>query len=184
MLNMQVMSTALRAGRRNAYLFALGLVIVIAAQASLAVLFADYLIRFNLIDTIKQWAIPLLLVLAIGFTVKGYLARKARQADRVKEYSGDPLWRGLVISGMNLLNIPFIFALASFQFAHGLLPDTYLARLLFVPSVAMGAYGVFFGYARTADWLSRHMAYFTRNIYFFVGGLLAVLAVIQVVRVG
>ena len=184
MLNMQVMSTALRAGRKNAYLFALGVVIIIAVQATLAVLFADYLTRLNIIPTIKQWAIPLLLILAAGFTFKGYQARKARQKHEVKEYSGGPLWRGLVISAMNLLNIPFIFALASFQLAHGLLPDAYAARLLFVPGVAAGAYGILFGYARSADWLSRHVAYFTRNIYFFVGGLLAMLAVIQVVRLG
>ena len=183
MLNMQVVSTSLQAGRRAAYIFSAGLVFVIAGQAALAVLFADYLVQSNIIATIKLWAIPLLLVLAAIFTVKGYLARKARRENKKKHYSGGPLWRGIVISAVNVLNIPFIFALASFQLAHGWLANDYFSRLLFIPGVVLGASVVFFTYARTADWMSRHVAYFTRNIYFFVGGLLAVLALVQVFRV-
>ena len=182
MLNMQVVSTSLRVGRRKAYLFNLGLVTVIVAQTILAVLFADYLLRSNIVPTIKQWAIPILIGFALGFLAKGVLARKARHEHRVQEYRGGPFWRGLIISAMNVLNIPFIFALASFQVAHDILPITYLAKCFFVPGVALGAYGVFFGYARSAGWISRHAEYFTRNIYFFVGGLLAFLAVVQGIR--
>ena len=182
MLNMQVVSTALRAGRRKAYVFSLGLVIVIAGQATLAVLFAETLIKTGIIATIRAWAIPLLLLLAFGFTVKGYLARRARKNEVPDEYSGGPLWRGLMMSAMNVLNIPFIFALASFQLAHGWLPETYVARLLFVPGVVAGAMATFSVYARMADWVSRRAAVFTRNIYFFLGGLLTLLAIVQAVR--
>ena len=183
MLNMQVVSTSLRIGRRRAYLFNLGLVVVIVAQAVPAVLFADYLLSTDILPTIKQWAIPILAILALGFTVKGYHALKARRNARERTYTGGPFWRGVVMSAMNVLNIPLIFALASFQLAQGILPQAYVARVMFIPGIALGALSVFFVYARLAAWISRHAEYFTRNIYFFLGGLLAVLAIAQSFRV-
>ena len=184
MLNMQVVATSLRLGRRGGYLFAAGLVVVIAVQAVLAVLFADYLTDFHVIPLIKKWAIPLLAGLAIAFTAKGYLAMRARHRhEDDKPYKGDPFWRGFMMSAMNILNIPFIFAVATFHVAHGYLPDAPLPRIMFVPGVVLGASTTFFFYARTAGWISRHASYFTRNIYFFLGALLAAGTVVQIFRV-
>lgn len=183
MLNMQVVATAVRAGRQNAYKFSLGLAIVTAMQATLAVLFADILRQTHILPIIKEWAIPLLIVLAAGFLVKGFYVRKARKMKTEKPYSGGPFWRGLMMSAMNVLNIPFIFALASFQIANGLLSAEFVPRLLFIPGTFLGAISVFLVYARSSDWIRHHAAYFTRNIYFFVGGLLGLLALVQIYRV-
>jgi hypothetical protein len=47
----------------------------------------------------------------------------------------------------------------------------------------LGTLGVFFLYVLSSDWISKHAAYFTRNINFFLGGLFAMLAIIQVMQV-
>jgi threonine/homoserine/homoserine lactone efflux protein len=184
MLNMQAVATSVRVGRRRAYLFSAGLATVIGGQTILAVLFANVLTgNPRIIPAIKEWAIPLFLVLALVFILKGYRVREARKAEVERPYKGGPFWRGMMMSLMNVLNIPFIFALASFLISEGYLSGTYLARLTYVPGTTLGAFGIFVLYARLAGWVDRNMALFTRNINFFIGGLFAVLAVVQAVRI-
>ncbi|WP_157472370.1 LysE family transporter [Neolewinella persica] len=184
MLNMQAVATSVRAGQHKAFSFSGGLATVIGAQTALGVLFADLFTRHPaVISGIKSWAIPLFLVLAGIFTWKGYRARAARKAHIERPYKGGPFWRGMVMSMMNILNIPFILAIAGWLIGDGLLSRAFLPRLAYVPGTALGALGVFFLYVLSADWISRHAAYFTRNINFFLGGLFVVLAVIQAIRI-
>lgn len=184
MLNMQAVATSVRVGRSKAYQFSTGMAVIIGAQAAIAVLFADLIGSHpGLMPALKQWAVPILFVLAIGFTVKGFRARAARKARREIAYTGTPFWRGIMMSTMNVLNIPFIFAIAGFLMAGGWLSRGYYPRLFFVPGTALGAWSIFLGYARLGDWIDRNAGFLTRNINFFLGGLLVVLAVVQGVRV-
>lgn len=183
MLNMQAVATSVRVGSRKAYLFSAGLAVVIGAQTALAVLFAN-LLRDNpsIIPNLKESAIPLFLILAAGFTWKGFRARAARKAEKVRPYKGGPFWRGMMMSMMNILNVPFVFALAGWLMAAGYLSRAFFPRLLYVPGTAIGALLVFLLYARLGDWINRNAALFTRNINFFIGGLFALLALVQSVR--
>lgn len=181
---MQAVATSVRAGRRKAYVFSGGLAVVIGAQTALGVLFADLLTRNPAVMlNIKNWAIPLFLVLAGVFTWKGFRARAARKADIERPYKGGPLWRGMMMSAMNILNIPFIFAIAGWLIGAGYLSRAFLPRLAYVPGTALGALAIFILYARSGDWISQRAAYFTRNINFFLGGLFAVLAIIQAIQI-
>jgi threonine/homoserine/homoserine lactone efflux protein len=183
MLNMQAVATSVRAGERKAYAFSGGLAVVIGAQTALGVLFADLLTRNPaVIAGIKSWAIPLFLILAAVFTWKGFRARAARRAEIERPYKGGPFWRGMMMSSMNILNIPLIFAIAGWLIGDGYLSRDFLPRLAYVPGTALGTLGVFFLYVLSADWISKHAAYFTRNINFFLGGLFVLLAVIQAIQ--
>lgn len=183
MLNMQVVGTALRVGKRKAYIFSAGMAAVIGAQTTLAVLFANLLTANpSVVPTIKQWAVPLFLILALVFVWKGFRALAARKAEVERPYKGDPFWRGMMMSSMNILNIPLVFALAGFLMADGYLSRAFLPRLFYVPGTALGALLIFFLYGRLSGWISKNMALFTRNINFFIGGLFALLAIFQAVQ--
>jgi threonine/homoserine/homoserine lactone efflux protein len=183
MLNMQVVGTALRVGKRKAYLFSAGMALIIGAQTTMAVLFAKLLTTNpSVVPAIKQWAVPLFLILALVFTWKGFRARAARRAEVVQPYKGGPFWRGMIMSSMNILNIPFVFAIAGFLMADGYLSQAFMSRLFYVPGTALGALFIFTLYGRLSGWINRNMALFTRNINFFIGGLFAFLAVVQVVQ--
>jgi len=184
MLNMQAVATAVRVGCKRAYLFSAGMALVIGGQTILAVLFADVLTGTPFIlPAIKSWAVPLFLILALVFVRKGHRARKARKAEVERPYKGGPFWRGIMMSMMNVLNIPFIFALAGFLISVGYLSRSFFSRLAFVPGTTLGALLVFLLYVRLSGWISRNLALFTRNINFFIGGLFAVLALVQAVRI-
>lgn len=183
MLNMQVVATSVRVGKPKAYLFSAGMAIVIGAQTTLAVLFANLLTSNPaVVPGIKQWAVPLFLVLALVFTWKGFRARAARKAEKERPYKGGPFWRGIMMSSMNILNIPLVFAIAGFLMADGYLSRAFLPRLAYVPGTTLGALLIFALYGRLSGWISRNMALFTRNINFFIGGLFVLLAVVQAAR--
>ncbi len=183
MLNMQVVATGCRADKQRAYQFSAGLATVIGAQTTLAVFFAGALTRNPIILTsLKEWAIPLFIVLAVVFILKGFRARAARKAQIDQPYKGGPFWRGLMMSMMNVLNIPFILAIAGWLMAAGYLASGFWPRLAYIPGTALGALFIFFLYARLAEWISEHAAFFTRNINFFLGGLFVLLAAIQAWR--
>ncbi len=181
MLNLQVVSTAVRIGRRGAIRFSWGLILVIGLQAVLAVAFANWMARHpQILTSIEQWGVLMLFLLGVGFTIKGYRTRKAGLG---RPYRGGPFWRGVMMSAMNVMNIPLLLAIAGFSIARGWLPEGIPPRIAFVPGVMSGAFLSFYGYVRTAPWIHQHADYLTRNIYFILGGLLFLLAVVQGISV-
>jgi len=183
MLNMQVVDIAVRAGKPKAYLFSAGMAAVIGAQTTLAVLFANLLTANpSIVPAIKQWAIPLFLILALVFIWKGFRARAARKAEVERPYKGGIFWRGMIMSSMNILNIPLVFAIAGFLMADGYLSRAFLPRLAYVPGTTLGTLLIFVLYGRLSGWITRNMALFARNINFFISGIFVVLAAIQAIR--
>ena len=184
MLNMQVVGTAVRVGRPKAYTFSAGMATIIGAQTALAVLFANLLTANPaVVPAIKQWAIPLFVVLALVFVWKGFRARAARRAEVERPYKGGPFWRGMMMSTMNILNIPLVLAIAGWLMADGYLSREFPPRLAYIPGTMLGAWLIFALYGRLSGWINRNMALFARNINFFIGGLFALLALVQAVRI-
>lgn len=182
--NMANVSVSLRGGRRAGYRFALGLSLTFTLQAGLAVLFANYFARHpGILVFMKQWAIPVFLLLAAFFFVKGYRARAAQEAPANRPYQGSPFARGVVLALMNLLVLPYFFALSGWLLAAGLLDAAPLPRLMFVLGAGAGAVIVYGAYARLATWMDRKAHFLTRNMNFLLGGILVGLALIQGVRI-
>lgn len=183
MLNMQAVSTAVRAGRPRGYRFACGMALVFPLQAGVSIFFANWLTSHAwLLQGLRQWAALLLLAIGAVFLAKGVTARKARQRHEAVHYGGGPLRRGFGVSLLNVLNIPLFLAVSGWLLAHGYLPNRPLPKLVYVFAVGLGALFVFLLYARLADWCSRNAAKMTRNINFLIGGLLVFLAMARAMQ--
>ncbi len=183
MLNMTSVNVSLRAGRRAGYAFATGMAVTFTAQAGLAVIFANYFTNHpTIIGTMKQWAIPTFLLLAAFFLVKGIRGRVAEVLPDDRPYHGSPFLRGALLAFMNLLTLPYFFAVGGWLLADGYLAGSPAARLAFTLAAGAGAWAIFGAYARGARWMQREARFLTRNINFLLGGLLAILALVQGIR--
>ena len=181
--NMAGVSVSLRAGRRAGYVFAAGMSVVLTLQAALAVQFAGYFSRHPSILTFMQdWAALVFFVLAAIFFFKGYRARVAHVEPADRPYHGNPFTRGALLAGMNFLVIPYFFALGGYLLSARLLDEGATARLAFVLGAGAGAMIIFGAYARSANWIDRKAHFLTRNLNFFLGGLLVAVAVVTFVR--
>ncbi len=184
LLNMSAVSVSLRAGRATAYRFALGMALTFATQAGLAVFFANFFTRHPHVTLLmREWAVAVFAVLACFFIVKGIQAKRSALPRRRVEYGGRPLLKGAGLAMMNLLTVPFFFAICGWLLADGLLAGSGTARTGFTLGAGAGAMFCFGGYVRLADWMDRRAVFLTRNINFLMGGLLVILAVVQGVRV-
>ncbi len=179
MLNMNSVSVSLRAGRRAGYIFAAGMATAFTAQAALAVFFASYFTSHpSILLLMKQWAVLVFLVLSAFFLLKGFRAR-AEESPETRPYHGSPFMRGLVLALMNLLTIPYFFALCGWMLASDYMQGDLISRSGFTVGAGAGALVIFGAYARLANWFNRRAHFLTRNINFVLGGALVVLAVIQ-----
>lgn len=180
MLNMTSVNVSLRAGRKAGYSFSLGMALAVTAQAGVAVFFARYLTtNAGILHSMKQWAALVFLLLAVFFLVKGYRAQVAELSAFDRPYRGSPLLRGGLLALMNLLTVPYFFAISGWFLSYGYLNATPLSRTLFTLSAGIGALTIFMTYARLAEWMYRNARFFTRHINYFLGGLLLVLAFVQ-----
>ena len=183
MLNMTSVNVSLRAGRRAGYAFSAGLAAAFTAQAGIAVFFADYFTSHpGIIGHLKQWAVPMFAFLAVFFLVKGYRGYVARESPEDRPYHGSPFVRGAVLAVMNLLTVPYFFAVSGWLLAHGTLAGGGIARVAFTFGAGFGSLVIFGAYARLADWIHRKALFLTRNMNFLLGGLLALLALVQGIR--
>lgn len=184
MLNMQAVSTACRAGRPTAYRFSIGMALVFPLQAGVSIFFANWLTDHPwIMDGLKQSAVPLLIIIGLVFVIKGFTARANRKAQLIKPYKGGPMKRGFGMAMLNILNIPLFLAVGSWLITQGYLPDLPWPKLIYIFGVGFGALLIFVIYTRMADWFARRAAMLTRNINFVIGGLLILLAAIQIIRV-
>ncbi len=184
MLNMTVVSTSLRVGRRAGYRFVAGLSLVLTLQAGIAMIFADYLANHpGIITGMKQWAVLIFLTLAIVFLGKGYRIYRKREEPEDQPYHGSPFWRGAGMAVANFLTLPYFFAAGGWLLSSGYLGNGLGEKLLFTTGAGIGSALIFGTYAKMAEWIRNHAEFLTRNINFILGGLFALLALIQGVRV-
>ncbi len=184
MLNMTTVNVSLRAGRSAGYALSAGMAITLSLQAGIAVFFARFLAANPyVLNQMKEWAILVFLFLAVFFLVKGYRAQAPDASHAERSYRGSPFLRGAVLAVMNLLTIPYFFAISGWLLADGRLSASAPARLVFTISAGVGALMIFAGYARLAEWMYRRARFFTRHINYFLSGLLLILAVAQWIRI-
>ena len=183
LLNMNTVSVALRAGRRAGYIFGAGMTLAFTAQAALAVFFASYFTAHpSILAFMRQWAVLVLLVLAAFFLNKGFQAQLQHDDLASEPYPGSPFVRGIALALMNLLTVPYFFAVCGWLLSHGYLQGDLSSRTGFTLGAGAGAMLVFGAYARSARWMQRRAQFLTRNINFLLGGILTVLAVVQGMR--
>lgn len=189
MLNMSVLRTCVRCGRRAALVYAAGICSIIAVQATIGVIGARYLsISQNLIESLEVYAIPVFISLAAFFFYRGYRKHFAETEEEEAEEETDSVREdrqfidGLTISGMNVLAIPYYYALSGWLFGGGYLEPSLMARSLFVVGVTLGCFACFSVYAYGANWIRANVRTVTANINFIMGGIITLGVVIHSVR--
>ena len=190
MLNMSVLDTRLKCGVHQALVFAAGIVLVIAVQASLGVIGAKYLgIDAAMIDKIKVWAIPVFVGLAIFFFYRGYQKHYGDSEEEEAEdeessvSDGNQLVRGVSLAVMNLLAVPYYYALSTWLFGGEHLPTGLTAKILFVVGVCCGCFGLLTGYAFGAKWIKANARPLTANLNFILSGIIATGVAVHAYRV-
>ncbi len=179
MLNMTAVRTAIEQGKKAGLLFSAGASSVVLIQASIALIFANYISRNpKILDNLKVGATIVFFILAILFFTQ---ARKKFTASG-KTKRGNLFFIGLIMSSINMLAIPFYFGLSTFFSAEGILVMKQPFISLFVVGSALGSLSVFFIYVLFASLITKRAKFIASNINYILSGLFLILGLLTLFK--
>ncbi len=149
MLNMTAARISIQKNRKEATKFALGVSLVVFAQAYLAVLFTRYLSENpSFIETLRKIAAVIFLLLSIYFYRQ---FKKDKIREETKETSIENSFRtGLVLSLLNMFAIPFYCWVSSVLGVAGYLQFSQIYILFFVTGSTVGTFLLLYTYSKYA----------------------------------
>lgn len=179
MLNMTALKVRLDFGKLDSFNFALGAAIVIFIQSGIALFFADYFSSNpQIIEFFKVAGV------FVFFMLSYYFFRMSRKKEKIKTDTkkGNFLLKGMVMSALNMLSIPFYLAITMYLASEDniIIEQPYI--ILFVSGVFIGAMLLFYTYISFADVIVKKVAFIARNINLILSGLFAFLGIMTLVR--
>jgi threonine/homoserine/homoserine lactone efflux protein len=185
LINMTAAKVNSKEGKRSAYWFVLGAVIVIFFQASLAILFARYIEgRPDVIVLLREVGFGIFSVLTIYFLL---IAKKpkAKKGKIKKKSTSTRFFLGMLLSALNFFPIPYyVFVsvtLASYNLFY--FDTTYV--FIFVSGVVLGSFLVFYLYITFFQRIEDKTDYLMKNMNTIIGsitGLIALITLINIIR--
>jgi threonine/homoserine/homoserine lactone efflux protein len=175
MLNMTAVQVAIDNGTKKAAMFSIGSSIVIAFQASIALLFANYLHQHpELLNQLEVAGLFVFFALAIFFFVKTRFKFKYRK----NKQKGNFMLRGVGMSFMNMLAIPFYLGIGTYLATKDLLIMETSYVLFFALGTLIGAGVLFYSYIFFAKIIKEKANFIARNMNYILSGLFLFLGVL------
>jgi len=179
MLNMTAVRTAIEKNRQEGVWFALGAALVVIPQAFIALVFARYFAEHpEIVERLKLAGFIVLFILSILFFIQARKKFSGKGGSR----QGKSFWIGMLMSGMNMLAIPFYLVLSSVLENRGLLQTEQPYINLFVTGVFLGAFSLFFMYVQFARIIEKRAQFIARNINYILSILFFVLGILTLIK--
>lgn len=179
MLNMTALKVRIDKGETESFKFAVGASIVIFLQAGVALFFADYLVQNpSIIESLKIASVFIFFLLAIFF----FWLSKKKVNPEAKTGKGNYFYKGMLMSFLNMLSIPFYLAISIYLASEGkiIIEQPYI--MLFVFGVFIGAMLLFYTYIYFSDFITRKVSFIAKNINLILSGLFVLLGILTLVR--
>jgi len=180
MLNMTAVRTSIEKGKKAGIVFSAGAASVVFVQASIALIFANYLNQHpEIISKLKIAGVVVFFILAIFFFLQ---ARKKFTADG-KNRKGNLFFIGVFMSSINMLAIPFYLGLSTYLSAKEQIILSQPFITIFVVGSALGAFMLFVTYVGLANTIVKKVNFIAKNINYVLSLLFFILAVITLMKI-
>jgi threonine/homoserine/homoserine lactone efflux protein len=185
LINMTAAKVNLKEGKRSAYWFILGAIIVIFFQAALAILFAQFIKNHpDVIALLREVGFGIFFMLSIYFL---FIAKKpTKKKDKIKKQSTSTrFFLGMLLSALNFFPIPYYVFVSITLASYSLFYFDISHILVFVTGVVLGSFLVFYFYITFFEKIQDKTDYLMRNINMIIGsitGLIAVITLINIVK--
>ena len=185
LINMTAAKVNLKEGKRSAFWFVLGAVIVIFFQATLAILFAQFIKEHpDVIVLLREVGFGIFSALTIYFLL---IAKKPKKKKgKIKKRSTSTrFFLGMLLSALNFFPIPYYvfvsITLASYNLFYFNMTDIFV----FVTGVVLGSFLVFYFYITFFQKIQDKTDYFLRNMNTIIGsitGFISLITLINIIR--
>ena len=179
MLNMTALKIRIDIGKIESLKFALGASIIVFFQAGIALFFADYFTKNpKVIEILKIAGIFVFFALSVFFFL---LSRKKITANP-KSTNQNYFVRGLAMSSVNMLAIPFYLGLSIYLVSVNKIVIKQPYIFLFVIGAAIGSFLLFYTYIFFAKIIIKKVSYIATNINIILSMLFLVLGILTLMK--
>ncbi|MFV8363741.1 LysE family transporter [Flavobacterium sp. ZT3P35] len=183
LINMTAAKVNLKEGKKSAYWFVLGAVIIIFFQAAIAILFAQFIKeRPEVIVLLREFGFVIFAVLTVYFLL---IAKKPKKKKEIikKRSTSTRFFLGMLLSALNFFPIPYyVFVsvtLASYNLFY--FDTTYV--FIFVAGVVLGSFLVFYFYITFFQKIQNKTDYLMRNMNSIIGGITGLVSLITLINI-
>ncbi|MFL9831165.1 LysE family transporter [Flavobacterium sp. ARAG 55.4] len=183
LLNMTAAKVGMKEGRRNAFWFVSGAIVVIFVQVYLAVLFA------RIINTRPD---IILLLREVGFGIFGtltvyflWIAKKPKiKQPKIKKYSEKKrFFLGMLLSALNFFPVPYYVFVSISLSSYALFSFDVTSVFLFVSGAVLGSALVFYFYIIFFEKIERKADYLLKNMNTIIGCITGIISVITLINI-
>ncbi|WP_177762729.1 amino acid permease [Flavobacterium sp. I3-2] len=182
LLNGNIVKIAAKEGRKKAYIFTSGVLVVIFFQTYLAINFARLIDRSDFVaEIIHEVGLAIFAILTIYFL---FFAKRPKEIKVKKEKSAKRrFFYGMFLAAINMFPIPYYVFVS-------ITADQYLDFELRNPFTSLISLGVVFGsafvfmlYLNYFKNKSLEENYILKNINYFIGGITGIIAIFTAIKI-
>lgn len=180
MLNMTALKARIEVGKTESLKFALGASIIVFFQAGIALFFADYFAKNpKVIELLKIAGIFVFFALAIFF----FILSKKRVTSKSNTSSKNYFIRGLAMSSVNMLAIPFYLGVSIYLVSINkiIIEQPYI--FLFVMGAVIGSFLLFYTYIIFAKIIIKKVSFIATNINIILSILFLGLGILTLIKI-
>ncbi len=182
LINMSVAKTCVERGRENGLLVAVGASIVVIIQALIAVLLARYIFGNPFVQNmLLRTGLVIFLIMAVFFFIKAK-KNKVPKVKISKNRGLKSLGKGMMISALNVLPIPYFCALGAALNVSGKVEYDIMGISIFAIAAASGTFTVLYVYVLFFDRIDKRSQSFSKYSNYFMAGLMVILMIITLIR--
>ena len=180
---MSVAKTCVQHGKQNGVLVAIGASIVVLLQALIAIMLAKYIFGHPFVtNMLLRTGLVVFFFMAVFFFIKA----KRTQVSRVKVSKNvgiRSLGKGMMMSALNVLPIPYFCALGAALNVSGKVSYDVIAIIIFMLSAALGTFTVLYGYVFFFGRINKKSESFSKYSNYFMASLMLILVIITFIRI-
>ncbi len=183
LLNMNAAKTSVEKGKLNGIIFSLGVSTMVMLQAIIAVYISKYLHRNpDVVEVLLKIAVLVFAVLAIYFFMTARNNKK-KVVKVVKISKRNSFYKGMLLTALNLLTIPYYSGLNIMWNASGWIKFQAWDIVIFVLAAGCGTFSVLYMYTIYFNKLENKTNRFSKNSNYFLSVLMLVLLAITIYRI-
>lgn len=183
LLNMTAAKVGLKEGRRNAFWFVSGAVLVIFFQVYLAVLFARIInARPDIILLLREVGLGIFGTLTIYFL---WVAKKPKiKQPKIKKQSKKKrFFLGMLLSALNFFPIPYYVFVSVSLYSYAVFSFDITSVFAFVSGAVLGSILVFYFYIAFFQKIEKKADYLLRNMNVIIGSITGIVSVITLINI-
>ncbi|MFC3335224.1 LysE family transporter [Flavobacterium palustre] len=183
LLNMTAAKVSMKEGKRNAFWFVLGALLVIFCQVYIAVLFARIInARPDIILLLREVGFVIFAVLTVYFL---WIAKQPKiKQPKIKKHSKKKrFFMGMLLSGLNFFPIPYYVFVSIWLSSYAIFSFDFTSVSIFVSGAVLGSLLVFYFYIGFFKKIEKKADFILKNMNTIIGGITGLVSVITLINI-